>query len=891
MGTVSRVHTFSSGAILTAAQLNNEFDNLLTSSAINGGLDATNLGVTAGQATASKALVVDSSRNLADGTAGNRINNLALSGTFESTGGITATAGITSGGNIVSDTDSTDDLGTTSVRWANLYADSIGDSGQALAVKATTLSFDAASTIDTSGNNNLTLDAGTATLTLDANTIESDASTLSFDAAATIDTSGNNNLSLDAGTATLTLDAGTIESDAGTLSFDAAASIDTSGNNALAINTGSANLNVTAATLALTGAQTISSTLGVTGLITASGGVSGTTGTFSGDVAVDTDTLFVDVSEGRVGVNAGTTPGAALDVAHTGTSAAFRVYNSQATDPYGILIDNTGANLSDSNYVADFRVGGYSILKLNNSGQMAFAPNSYGGASAGNLTVKKGSINDHSIRLEAGGTTSTYLEYRGYLGHSWYVDSTRKATLNATGLGVGVDSPSAPLAVASKASSYEGMELVTPSGDGSGVFQFGVHDSGGSAGRGIEFRRGGSDGFDTLSLSIDNNAHLGIRVAPNSGWATANATLQVGAQGGIWSPVTADTTTAMSLSHNGYFNGSAWVYIHTGAYAAQYYQYQGGHYFRTAASGTAGGTISYSNVLTMLNDGKIGVNSASPTSTFYVKNDTANSYAIEVDASDGSNMFGVWETSAGNGEVYVRDASGTAKVWLTSSGNSYFTGGAVGIGTTPEHTLHVKNTADDAVIEVETSATNGNPAFRLKNDAQEWQWQLRGAESDSLVAWDVTAVAGRLYIDTSGNVLIGYASSQGSYKLQVNSQIFATNATIATSDGRYKEDVQTLSDATELVSRLNPVQFKWKAHEIHNLNVGKTDVGFIAQEVQAVLSDTDYSDSVVVSNKTDDEEYLGLGETKLIPLLTAALQEAITKIETLETKVSALEAA
>ena len=180
--------------------------------------------------------------------------------------------GITSGNDIVSDTDSTDDLGTTSVRWANLYADSIGDSGQALAVKATTLSFDAASTIDTSGNNNLTLDAGTATLTLDANTIESDASTLSFDAAATIDTSGNNNLSLDAGTATLTLDAGTIESDAGTLSFDAAASIDTSGNNALAISTGSANLNITAATLALTGAQTISSTLTATGATTIGAG-------------------------------------------------------------------------------------------------------------------------------------------------------------------------------------------------------------------------------------------------------------------------------------------------------------------------------------------------------------------------------------------------------------------------------------------------------------------------------------------------------------------------------------------------------------------------------------------------------------------------------------------
>ena len=83
MGTVSRVHTFSSGAVLTAAQLNTEFDNLLTSSAINGGLNATNLGVTAGQVTASKALVVDSSRDLDDTTSSNMVNNLTLSGTLK----------------------------------------------------------------------------------------------------------------------------------------------------------------------------------------------------------------------------------------------------------------------------------------------------------------------------------------------------------------------------------------------------------------------------------------------------------------------------------------------------------------------------------------------------------------------------------------------------------------------------------------------------------------------------------------------------------------------------------------------------------------------------------------------------------------------------------------
>lgn len=172
-----------------------------------------------------------------------------------------------------------------------------------------------------------------------------------------------------------------------------------------------------------------------------------------GDLTVANDALFVDASADRVGINSAT-PGAALDVAHSGTSAAFRVYNSQATNPFGVLIDNTAANLSDANYVADFRVGGYSILKLNNSGQMTFAPNSYGGGSAGNLTVKTGSINSDSIRLEAGGTTSTWLESRGYLGHSWYVDATRSMTLDSTGLGVGTDSPTRLLHLSSTGGTF-----------------------------------------------------------------------------------------------------------------------------------------------------------------------------------------------------------------------------------------------------------------------------------------------------------------------------------------------------------------------------------------------------------------------------------------------------
>ena len=296
MGTVSRVHTFASGAVLTAAQLNNEFDNLLTSSAINGGLDATNLGVTAGQITASKALVVDSNRDLDDTSASNQINNLTLSGTLkladnkalslgsndditiqydETTNDALEIAAAVEGAAlaIVLKADQGDDAGD---EWkvgvadggALTFGNDIASAGTYVTgltvtpnstlaswlfdfegdvdIGGDTLSFNGAATIDTSGNNALTIDAGSATLTLDGGTIESDATTLSFDAAISIDSSGNNAITVDAGTAILTLDGGTIESDATTLSFDAATSIDTSGNNNLTLSAGTATLVVTA---------------------------------------------------------------------------------------------------------------------------------------------------------------------------------------------------------------------------------------------------------------------------------------------------------------------------------------------------------------------------------------------------------------------------------------------------------------------------------------------------------------------------------------------------------------------------------------------------------------------------------------------------------------------
>ena len=145
----------------------------------------------------------------------------------------------------------------------------------------------------------------------------------------------------------------------------------------------------------------------------------------------------------------------------------------------------------------------------------------------------------------------------------------------------------------------------------------------------------------------------------------------------------------------------------------------------------------------------------------------------------------------------------------------------------------------------------------------------------------ITFKSGAAVLDSSGNFLIGYLSSNGPYKLQVNSQIYATNATIATSDGRVKENVKALDSGLDVVMKLKPVVFDFKKHSVHNFS-DKRQVGFIAQDVEEVLKGKDYVESVVATNEDGEENLKGLAESKLVPILVKAIQELKAEIEELK---------
>ena len=123
---------------------------------------------------------------------------------------------------------------------------------------------------------------------------------------------------------------------------------------------------------------------------------------------------------------------------------------------------------------------------------------------------------------------------------------------------------------------------------------------------------------------------------------------------------------------------------------------------------------------------------------------------------------------------------------------------------------------------------------------------------------------------------------------------------------KLKENDVKITDGIEKIKLLRPIRFNYKvdkdtlcdgffAHEVAaavpTAVTGEKDgMAKIRYEEGDTIPDGKKIGDVIGFSTTEiDPQMLDTG--KIIPLLTAALQESITKIETLETKVAALEAA
>jgi len=294
---------------------------------------------------------------------------------------------------------------------------------------------------------------------------------------------------------------------------------------------------------------------------------------------------------------------------------------------------------------------------------------------------------------------------------------------------------------------------------------------------------------------------------------------------------------------------------------------------------------SNASLLFVRNDGNVGIGTATPTYKLDVFDAAGTSLAVG--ATTGK-IF-IYGDDAG-GTVGLLSAiplrfstNGTEKMRLTATGN-------LGLGTvTPldadKFGMEIRSPSDKAAYFRMAYSNLGGMQILHGGDGTGYFYLI-----DNKGLRFYTNNLYRMTVQDDGDLNIGFSNiDQGAYLLQVNSQIFATNATIATSDIRFKENIQPLDKGLEIINKLKPVKFNFISTTENNFSEFD-EIGFIAQDVEGALSTELFAKAVVKKlNEDKDDSALGLMTEKLIPILVKAVQEQQALIKALEQRIINLE--
>ena len=293
---------------------------------------------------------------------------------------------------------------------------------------------------------------------------------------------------------------------------------------------------------------------------------------------------------------------------------------------------------------------------------------------------------------------------------------------------------------------------------------------------------------------------------------------------------------------------------------------------------------------------------------------TGTKLANEAMRIDDSGNVGIG-TSSPLSNLHIEDLGNTVSQRIFTSDNVSNAKASLLFGTTP-------GARTKAAVEMVNSST-GNAAGTLSfstNDGTTLTERMRIKSTGDMLMGSTaaTANAGKLQISgKNGHHCATFRNgNNGGYGLVfrntsnsvVGSVTWSASATAynTSSDYRLKEAWVPMTGASERVQALKPINFAWKVD-------GSRVDGFLAHEAQdvvpecatgtkdammdeeyevtpAVLDDDGNETSPAVMGTRSVPDYQGIDQSKIVPLLTAALQEALTKIDALETRLTALEA-
>jgi len=250
------------------------------------------------------------------------------------------------------------------------------------------------------------------------------------------------------------------------------------------------------------------------------------------------------------------------------------------------------------------------------------------------------------------------------------------------------------------------------------------------------------------------------------------------------------------------------------------------------------------------------------------------------------NSSGVFDTAAiyeADGNVGIGTSSPTFK--LDVAGTARFTG-----SITSSAINSIISTGGSSILSSQYTGTNGN-WFTFQNAGGVHYIGIDnsagtdfGATAYSLLFYTPTSrnieflssAAKKMIITNDNEVLIGYTTDQGNYRLQVKDSVYvggnvSASAYTTRSDYNLKDDIFDLKYGLSDVLQLQPVEYTYKSN-------GSKQLGFIAQDIGTILPE-------VVSF----EESMSVNYQAIIPILTKAIQEQQALIKALEQRIINLE--
>lgn len=217
-------------------------------------------------------------------------------------------------------------------------------------------------------------------------------------------------------------------------------------------------------------------------------------------------------------------------------------------------------------------------------------------------------------------------------------------------------------------------------------------------------------------LRVDSSGNLGINTAPPA-HGSSERSIDIGPQVSFGR----QSDSALVANYNVFLNASAQYIYRTSNFASRYEQLSGQHKFYTAASGTAGNVVTFTQAMTLDASGNLGIGTSSPGSRLEV-NGTSNLGGTAAAVRVGLGVFsaGVASiTTSGANDLHVgtTNASAAFRIYTNNAerlqvtgdgnyslGNAQFGGGVRVIGIVNATTLPTSNPSGGGILYVDAGA-------------------------------------------------------------------------------------------------------------------------------------------------------------------------------------------